>query len=138
MGDLARDKQVVSSQQYRALLAVAEAIISHRDLPALFHDLADRLHQVVRFDYLLLVLHDDARDTMRLHVLETSEPTSTQTGLMTPVHESPSGLVWQTQQPLLIPNLEQESRWPRLREHVFRPQGMTSFCFLPLTTARQR
>src|SRR5438093_3647608 len=138
MGDLARDKQAVSCQQYRALLAVAEVIISHRDLHALFHDLAGRLRQVVRFDYLLLVLHDDARDAMRLHVLETAEPTSTQAGLLTPVRESPSGLVWQTQQPLIIPNLEEESRWPRLREEVFRPQGMTSLCYVPLTTARHR
>src|SRR5437016_9494273 len=101
MSDLAQHKQVASCQQYKALLAVAEAIISHRDLPALFHDLAGRLHQVVRFDYLLLVLHDDAHDVMRLHILETSEPTSTRAGLLTPVRESPSGFVWQTQQPLI-------------------------------------
>src|SRR3954454_6268440 len=113
MGDLARDKQAVACQQYRALLAVAEAIISHRDLHALFHDLAGRLHQVVGFDYLLLVLHDDASNTMRLHVLETSEPTSPWPGIPMPVDEAPSGLVWQTQQPLLIPNVEEESRWPR-------------------------
>src|SRR4051794_30455418 len=124
MGDLV-EIAAASCQQYRALLAVAGAIISHRDFPQLFHDLAGRLHQVVRFDYLLLVLHDDARDTMRLHVLETSEPTSTQTGLMTPVHESPSGLVWQTQRPVLIPDMAHESRWPRLRQDVFAPQGMT-------------
>src|SRR6266571_1738634 len=117
MGDLLRDESALSTcQQYRTLLAVAEAIISHRDLHALFHDLAGRLHQVVRFDYLLLVLHDDASDTMRLHVLETSEPTSTQAGMLTPGHESPSGFVWQTQQPLIIPNAEEESRWPRLQE----------------------
>ncbi len=138
MGELAPDKQAVSCQQYRALLSVAEVIISHRDLQALFHDLAGRLYQVVRFDYLLLVLHDDARDTMRLHVLETSEPTSAQAGMLIPVHESPAGLVWQTQQPLIIPNLEEESRWPRLREQVFRPHGMTSLCYVPLTTARHR
>jgi len=108
MGDLARDKEAASCQQYRALLAVAEAIISHRDLPALFHDLAGRLHQVVRFDYLLLVLHDAEHNAMRLHLRETSEPTSAQAGMLTPVHESPAGLVWQTQQPLIIPNLEAE------------------------------
>src|SRR5438034_2497866 len=138
MGELAPDKLATSCQQYRALLAVAEVIISHRDLHALFHDLAGRLHQVVRFDYLLLVLHDDARDTMRLHVLETSEPTSPRTGLLIPVHEAPSGLVWQTQQSLLIPNAIEERRWPRLWEELYRPHGMTSFCYVPLTTARQR
>jgi formate hydrogenlyase transcriptional activator len=139
MGDLPRDKPAVAScQQLRALLAVAEAIVSHRDLQALFHHLAEQLHQVVRFDYLLLILHDDTGDTMRLHVLETAEPTTTHAGMVTPVEEAPSGLVWQTQQPLIIPDVAAESRWPRLRDEVFLPHGMTSFCCLPLTTARHR
>jgi hypothetical protein len=33
-----------ADQRYRALLAVSEAIVSHRDLSALFHELAGRLH----------------------------------------------------------------------------------------------
>jgi hypothetical protein len=61
-------------EAHRALLAVSEAIVSHRDLSALFHELAGRLHPVVRFDYLCLVLHEAASNTMRLHVLEASEP----------------------------------------------------------------
>ena len=63
-----------SGELYRALLAVSEAIVSHRDLSALFHELADRLHEVVHFDYLGLVLHEAASQTMRLHILEASEP----------------------------------------------------------------
>src|ERR1700737_176610 len=39
-----------ADDRYRALLAVSEAIVSHRDLAALFHELAGRLHQVGRFD----------------------------------------------------------------------------------------
>ncbi len=61
-------------RSHRALLAVSEAIVLHRDLSALFHELAGRLHQVVQFDGLALVLHEAASNTMRLHVLETSEP----------------------------------------------------------------
>src|SRR5438034_10902628 len=106
-GLAANERTAASCQQYRTLLAVAEAIISHRDLHALFHDLAGRLHQMVRFDYLILVLHDDASDHMRLHVLETSEPRSPTPGVLIPVDEAPSGLVWQTQQPLLIPNVNE-------------------------------
>src|SRR5438874_13725683 len=122
MGELLRDGQALSAcQQYRTLLGVAEAITSHRDLQGLFHDLAGRLHRVVRFDYLILVLHEAATDTMRIHVLETSEPTSPRPGLVLPVREAPAGLVWQTQQPLLIPNVAEESRWPRLLEQVYRP-----------------
>ena len=46
-----------TDHRHQALLAVSEAIVSHRDLSALFHELASRLHQVVRFDYLALFLH---------------------------------------------------------------------------------
>src|SRR5438874_2521281 len=61
MGELLRDEPArVACQRYRALLAVAEAIIAHRDLHALFHDLAGRLHPVVPFDFLLLVANQVA------------------------------------------------------------------------------
>ena len=53
-----------------ALLAeVSESIASHRDLNALFRDLAQRLPRVVPFDYINLVLHDSSRNTMRLRLL---------------------------------------------------------------------
>ena len=45
--------------------------------------------------------------------------------------------MWQTQQPLIISNLAEDQRWPRLQERA-RPYGVQSFCWLPLTTARRR
>jgi len=86
-----------ADRQYRALLAVSEAIVSHRDLSALFHELADQLHQVVRFDYLALVLHQDASNTMRPHVLEASGPAPPLSASSVPVEGDPAGSVWQTQ-----------------------------------------
>src|SRR5206468_355452 len=138
MGNLLRNGDAQAAcQQYRTLLSVAEAIISHRDLQALFHDLARRLRQVVRFDYLILVLHDPANNTMRRHILETSEPWPVQGLGALPVEEGPAGWVWQTQQPLTLPDLSQETRWPRFLELVGQV-GTRSVCDLPLTTARQR
>ena len=102
---------------YRALLAVSEAIVSHRDLSALFHELADRLHEVVRFDYLGLVLHEAASQTMRLHILEGRESTP-RPWVEFPVGELPEGLVWQTQQPLILADVAEETRWPRFLEQV--------------------
>jgi hypothetical protein len=73
MGDLERDGRELSArQQYETLLAVSEAIVAHRDLGALFHELAGRLHLVARFDFLGLVLLDATSDTSRVHILETS------------------------------------------------------------------
>jgi hypothetical protein len=58
---------------YEALLATSQAIISHRGLSPLFHDLAGQLSRVVHFNFLAVVLHECATDMMRLHVLETGE-----------------------------------------------------------------
>src|SRR5215475_5124829 len=96
--------------EYEVLLEVAEAIALHRDLPALFHDLFRLLPRVVRFDSLSLVLHQPAQNTMRLHIFET-EASASMDVLERPVEESPSGLVWQTQRPLIIPNTGTEQRF---------------------------
>jgi formate hydrogenlyase transcriptional activator len=121
---------------HRALPAVSEAIVSHRDLSALFHDLAGRLHQVVQFDGLALVLHEAASNTMRLHVLEASEPTPPQLVPALPVEDDPAGLVWQDQRPLITSSVTELGRWPGFLERV-QPYGVQSFCWLPLTTARR-
>ena len=122
---------------YRALFAVSDAIASHRDLPALLHELSGRLGQVVRFDALSLVLHDDASGTMRLHLLETLEPVARPFSIVLGHDDDPAGWVWRTQQPLVTAHLGELDRWPQLLERV-RPYGIESGCWLPLTTARRR
>jgi formate hydrogenlyase transcriptional activator len=133
---LKRDCQSCGGPQYLVLLAVSEAIVSRRDLPSLFSELADQLQQCVRFDYIVLVLHNAATNTMRLHVAGAVEPTVTPE-IILPLEDDPAGLVWQTQQPLIIANESEFVRWPRLWERV-QPYGVQSLCLLPLTTARRR
>jgi formate hydrogenlyase transcriptional activator len=125
----------VTDDRYQALLAVSAAIVAHRELGALFHDLAGRLRQVVHFDYLTLVLHEAATNTMRMHVLEPAEASAA--AIVLPSDEDPAGLVWQTQQPLITSELAELNRWPRLLERV-QPYGVQSNCWLPLTTARRQ
>ncbi len=132
-----RDSQTSVGPQYLGLLAVSEAIVSHRDLSSLFGELAGRLHQVVGFDYLVLVLHEPATNTMRLHVAGTPEPAPLTPVIDLPLEDDPAGLVWQSQEPLIIASMAQLSRWPRVLERV-QPYGVQSLCFLPLTTARRR
>jgi formate hydrogenlyase transcriptional activator len=138
-GELAavREQLAGRGQQYLALLAASEAIASHRDLPALFHGLAQRLLPVVHFDYLSLVLHEAATNVMRLHVLEAREHESSKFEMVLNPEADPAGLVWQTQQPLITSNVSELSRWPRLLARV-EPYGVQSYCWLPLTTARRR
>src|ERR1700731_3942073 len=98
-----------SRRQLEALLQVSEAIAQQRDLPALFHELSERLHSVVDFDFLALVLHDPKRNVMRLHVLESRMSHEKKTGSESPVEAEPSGWVWQTQQHFVVQDVEEET-----------------------------
>src|SRR5467141_2894361 len=126
-----------SRRQLEALLEVSEAIAQQRDLPALFHDLAERLHSVVDFDFLTLVLHDPVRNVMRLHVLETRIPSEKPTGTEAPVENNPSGWVWETQESFVVSDVEEETRFPEFLKR-FREHDVRSLAILPLTTAQHR
>jgi formate hydrogenlyase transcriptional activator len=130
--DLTRDRD-----RLRLLLEVSESIALHRDLEDLFRDLATRLPHVVPFDYINAVLHEPAGDVMRLRLLVTSQPSTISPGLELPVDESPGGLVWKTQRSLIVNDIAQEHRFPKLTERL-RENGVQSFCVVPLTTAQRR
>lgn len=125
------------AERYQSLLEVAEAISAHRDLHELFRDLAQRLPRVVHVNFVALSLHDPARNTMRLHTIQANVPADLVGGHEGPVEESPAGLVWQTQQSVLVPDLAEERRWPKVTEHMSE-DGVNSFCVVPLTTAVRR
>src|SRR5262245_56791632 len=110
MPDLLQDEEALFSRaQYRTLLEVGEAIAVHRDLGELFHDLAQRLPRIVPFDFINLILHDSTHDVMRLHLLVVPVTCTIRPGLELPMDESPGGLVWQTQQALVVENVALEN-----------------------------
>ncbi len=125
------------AERYQALLEVAEAISVHRDLHELFRDLAQRLPRVVHVNFVALSLHDPVRNTMRLHTIQANVPADLVGGHEGPVEESPAGLVWQTQEPIIVPDLAEERRWPKVVGHM-KEDSANSFCFVPLTTAVRR
>jgi len=124
-------------RQLEALLEVSEAIAQQRDLPALFHELAQRLHSVVDFDFLTLMLYDVAKNSIRLHVLETREGNETPSDAEYPVAEHPAGLVWQTQEPFVVPDAQNDERYPNFSDRL-RSAGVRSIAIVPLTTAQRK
>jgi hypothetical protein len=119
-------------QRYEVLLGVLESITRHDDLTELFHDLAQRLRLVVPFDFITVVLYEPAENVMRLHIMESEQPQQVRLGPDTSPVESPGGWVWQAQQPMVIADYEQETRFPRVTP-VWRGYGMRSGYYLPLT-----
>ncbi len=126
-----------AAQRYRALLEVADSIAAHRDTQALFHDLAGKLHAVVEFDYINVILYDPRKQTFRLHILETSRPAKIDPLLELPANETPTGWVLEHQQPMVVDDVEQDGRYPKVQE-VLRANGVRSYCLLPLTTAQRK
>jgi formate hydrogenlyase transcriptional activator len=103
----------------------------------LFSDLAHRLHPIVDFNYLSVLLYDSARNVMRVHILESDGPDSVRLGMEFSIAESPSGWVWANQQPLVVDDLDRDLRFARPIK-LLREQGVRSFCSVPLTTPRRR
>ncbi|HET7059636.1 MAG TPA: GAF domain-containing protein, partial [Nitrospiraceae bacterium] len=124
-------------ERHQALLEVAEAISVHRDLHELFRDLVQRLPRVVHVNFVSLSLHDPMRNHIRLQTIQANVPAELLGGHEEPIDETPAGLVFLTQQPVLVPNLTDEHRWPKVLSRM-QEDGVNSFCVVPLTTAVRR
>ena len=124
-----------SLSRYEALLRVSRVLAGHTTVPELFGVLADRLHSVVPFDYLALVLHDPVTDSMRLVVLEGDVPLP-ETTTMPVAARGPAGVAWETQQPAVI-RIPAEGPLPKALDYM-RTQGRRVTCWLPLTTVHRR
>jgi formate hydrogenlyase transcriptional activator len=124
-------------EQCLTLNEVSRIIASRRNLPELLHDLAERLRRLLDFQYLSVMLYDPVQHVMRLHNLAGSPRGPLRPGAEFAVEDIPSGWVWQHQQPLVISDLERETRFPRAIQ-ALRDYGLGSFCSLPLSTAHRR
>jgi len=123
--------------RYKRLLEVSKAIAAHRSLEELFPDLGKRLHSILKFSYLSILLHDPVRNVMRLHTFDMDRPGSLHPGMEFSMDESPSAWVWQSQESLIVEDVLNETRSPRIMK-LLTEHGVRSFCTLPLTTPRRR
>src|SRR5215472_10644919 len=103
----------LSHDQYVALLEVTESIASHRNLADLFQDLTRRLHSLLNFKYLSLVLPDPEQNVMRLRTLEATENGALKPGMEFPMEGSLSAEVWKRQCPVVIADSLPENRFAR-------------------------
>jgi formate hydrogenlyase transcriptional activator len=121
--------------RYDALLRTSKTLATHQTIGELFRVLGEQLHPLIPFDYLALLLHDDARAELRLVVLEPADlavPFESR-----PVAEhGPAATVWETQQGAVIP-VPEDGLLPASLA-FFRDQGWRMTCCLPLTTAHRR
>jgi formate hydrogenlyase transcriptional activator len=122
--------------QYQALLEISEAIASHRDLDQLFANLAPRLHRVVRFDFVNLILYEPTRKMMKSHVLEAPEPAYDCPSGECPM-ETPGAWVRETQESWVVSDMQSEGRFPDVARWLHE-RGVLSLCVVPVTTVLRK
>ena len=137
-GNAAVSSVDVQTQKYLTLLELSKAIASHRDLTELFHDIACRLRNLFPFRDLAVMLHDGQQNVMRSYFYEGCEEADWATKEPTEVaiDESINGHVWRDQQPIIIRDLDQETRFPTAQ--ILRDKNIKSVCCLPLSTVHQK
>ncbi len=125
------------SERYEALIRVSQAIGAHRDLKDLFSAMATELHRVVQFDGIVVAQYGEASN----EILWTACEVCSQQGPVSPpdipADETITKWVYQRQEPLVIPSLDREKRFPRTIAFL-KEKGFQSVCALPLTTVHRR
>jgi len=123
--------------RYAALLHVVRLLTAQRSPTALFRVLSRELRQVVAWDGIGLALYDATVPQHDFRALE-HEP---QPGVVpladVPREETVTWWVYQHQQPLVIPAVDTETRFPQLMARL-KTYGIQSVCALPLTTVHRR
>jgi len=123
--------------RYEALLRILHMLTAQRDPQALFRALASELRHVVTFDGISIVLYDEAAHKLHVPVLEVVNRPDVVPPSDVPPEERITWWVYQHQQPLVIPCVDTETRFPRMMERL-KTQGIQSGCWLPLTTVHRR
>jgi PAS domain S-box-containing protein len=129
----AADKAVI--ERYEALLRVSQTLISIRSSEELFRLLARELRSVVNFYVMGVGIYDE--HAHEVHLKSYGEPGDPLQVPKFAPEETFTWWVYQHQQPLIIPSLDVETRFPAVAE-MLKKRGVRSVCALPLTTVNRR
>src|ERR1700724_3235482 len=122
-------------ERYEALLRISQTLLSIRSSEELFSVLARELRAVVNFYVMGVGIYDE-----KTHEMVTKSYGERGVPLQAPKfapEETFSWWVYQHQQPLIIPSLDAETRFPAVAE-MLKNRGVRSVCVLPLTTVHRR
>jgi formate hydrogenlyase transcriptional activator len=126
-----------SNEIYEAVLGLTRSISGRTDLQSLLSGVAESLRRIVSFDHLGLILYEPNGYAMQGYILnEPGNPAIA--SLLLPVDEDPAGWVWLNQQPLVIPRLQSETRWPGFVGRAREEFGINTMILVPLTTGDNR
>src|SRR5258705_4738491 len=134
-GTVQRAAEKALTERYEALLRVSQTLISIRSSEELFDVLARELRSVVNFYVMGVGIYDE-----KTHEMETTSYGEPGLPLQAPKFEPEETFSWwvhQHQEPLVIPSLDKETRFPAVTS-MLGNRGVRSVCVLPLTTVHRR
>jgi formate hydrogenlyase transcriptional activator len=100
------------SERYEALIRVSQAIGAHRDPKDLFGAMAKELHQVVQFDGIVVAQYDEDSNEVLWRACEVCSQQGPVSPPDAPADETITKWVYERQEPLVIPSVDRETRFP--------------------------
>ena len=117
------------------LLAIADLIVDGGALPELFKNLVPRVRELANCDVVSFAIYDEAQNSVVSHFWKKGQEAGV--GNTFPVDESPCGWVWKHQEPMIMHDLEVETRFPAALPEL-RKLGVRSYTILPMSTSKRR
>src|SRR3989440_2859051 len=99
--------------------------------------MATELHRVVQFDGIVVPQYDEASNEILWNACEVCSQQGPVAPPDIPADETITKWVYKRQEPLVIPSLDREIRFPRMIAFLTE-KGFQSVCALPLTTVHRR
>jgi formate hydrogenlyase transcriptional activator len=127
---------VSSSDVYEAVLALSRSIAGRNDLKSLLSGVAESICRIVSFERIAVTLYDANQNGMHAYIMSAPGDVAVARVSLS-VDQDPGGWVWLNQEPLLIPSIEAEARWPKFSEGA-RAAGVSSILLVPLTAGQNR
>ena len=121
--------------RYRLLLEITDVVARAESLPDAFKELANPVLALTGGELLNLSLYDPRRDCMQTHYWKKNEESGEFAA--SPVDEAATGWAWKHQQPIAIPDIKREQRFPGCVP-VLLNHGVRSFTVLPISTPSSR
>ncbi len=134
---LQRYSESALEARYQALIRVSQAISAHSDPRELCLVLKDELRRVVTSDHVSFFLYDEAASRACASTLSLLDRPEVPCPSEVSREETATWWVYRHQQALVIPFVDEETRFPGSMECI-RKQGIRSACALPLTTVHRR
>jgi formate hydrogenlyase transcriptional activator len=128
---------VVERSSVEILLAITDLIVTGEALPRLFEELTPLLRQLTRCTLVEFSLCDTSRNCVVTHFWKLETEMRSWDASSSLSDESPNTWVWEHQEPVLIPDIDRETRFvgtmSALREH-----GVRSHMVVPMSSSRRR